>query len=54
MYGNQLNLLNFLISNYLLDIFEIDDINAIGNFLQLLGQTLITISYQNDYCKKKP
>lgn len=50
MCGKEVNLLNYLLSSYLLEIFNYDELNVIGNFLQLLGQSLITLSAQNEYC----
>ncbi len=53
MCVNNINLLNYLLSNFLAENFDNNELNVIGNFLELLGQTLITISAQNVYCNKK-
>lgn len=51
MCGKELNLFNYLLVSYLSEIYNTEELNVIGNFLQLVGQTLITVASQNDYCE---
>lgn len=48
--GVELNVFNCLVTSYISEILDNEQMSILGNFLLLVGQTLVTISDQNNFC----